>query len=126
MVTLSISAHTPRANTRQLALQGRLDATTAPTLNKRLDEELSNRLQTLIIDLAELSYISSAGIQCVLKARKLQAKTGGKVLLLNPQPQIKKVFEIIGVIPVKDVFASVQELDDYLDAIQKKVLDGDL
>jgi anti-anti-sigma factor len=95
-------------------------------LDKRLDEELGNRVQTLVIDLAELGYISSAGIQCLLKARKLQAKAGGKLLVLNPQPQINKVFEIIGVIPVKDVFASVEELDAYLDAIQQKVLDGDL
>ncbi|MEE4380136.1 MAG: STAS domain-containing protein [Candidatus Competibacteraceae bacterium] len=125
-MTLTISAHTPRADTRQLALHGRLDSTTAPMLDKRLDEELGNRVQTLVIDLAELGYISSAGIQCLLKARKLQAKAGGKLLVLNPQPQINKVFEIIGVIPVKDVFASVEELDAYLDAIQQKVLDGDL
>ena len=44
------------------------------------------------------------------------------VLVVNLQPQIRKVFDIVKAVPVADVFASQRELDDYLDTMQKKVL----
>jgi hypothetical protein len=40
---------------------------------------------------------------------------------MNLQPQIKKVFDIVNALPSMKIFASVDELDDYLDAIQKRV-----
>ena len=59
------------------------------------------------------------------KARKALAARAGKVLVVNLQPQIRKVFDIVKAVPVSDVFASVAELDAYLDAMQRKVLEGD-
>ena len=59
------------------------------------------------------------------KARKVLAARAGKVLVVNLQPQIRKVFDIVKAVPVSDVFASVAELDAYLDAMQRKVLEGD-
>ena len=44
---------------------------------------------------------------------------------MNLQPQIRKVFDIVKAVPVSDVFASVAELDAYLDTMQRKVLEGD-
>ena len=38
------------------------------------------------------------------------------------KPQIKKVFEIIDALPSMNVFSGVQELDDYLDAMQQKAI----
>ncbi|MEZ5584311.1 MAG: STAS domain-containing protein [Candidatus Competibacteraceae bacterium] len=119
VMNLTITAHTPRADTVSWRCTDVWTPLLAPQLDKRLDEELGNRPQTLVIDLAELNYISSAGIQAMLKARKHQAKTGGRLLIVNPAAN-QKVFEIIGVILIKDVFASIEELDAYLDAIQKK------
>ena len=45
----------------------------------------------------------------------------GRTLLLNPQPQVKKVFEIVKAVPVAEVFASVTELDQYLDHMQRQI-----
>ncbi|MGD2270109.1 MAG: hypothetical protein PVI06_06895 [Desulfobacterales bacterium] len=43
---------------------------------------------------------------------------------MNLQPQIKKVFDIINALPSMQIFASIEELDEYLDAIQKKATRG--
>jgi hypothetical protein len=40
---------------------------------------------------------------------------------MNLQPQIQKVFDILKAIPSLKVFANIQELDEYLDLMQKKV-----
>ena len=51
--------------------------------------------------------------------------SGGEVRFLNLQPQIKRVFEIINAIPSMQIFESTAELDRYLDAQMKKVIDGE-
>jgi len=41
------------------------------------------------------------------------------MVFMNLQPQIKKVFDILQAIPTLKVFASIEELDNYLDVMQK-------
>ena len=71
-----------------------------------------------------LNYLSSAGIRVILKARDALKKNNGKVTFMNLQPQIKKVFDIINALPSVQIFASIEELDEYLDAMQKKATCG--
>jgi anti-anti-sigma factor len=79
-----------------------------------------------VLDLSHLDYISSAGIRSIFKARKVLATREGRVLVVNPQPQIRKVFDVVKAVPLNEIFTSVQELDDYLDEMQRRVLeDGD-
>ena len=62
-------------------------------------------MQSLVLDLAGLDYISSAGIRSIFKARKALAARGGKVLVVNPQPQIQKVFDVVKAVPMNEIFA---------------------
>jgi anti-sigma B factor antagonist len=73
-----------------------------------------------VVDLAQLEYVSSAGVRSLFKARKGASDAGGQLLLVNPQPQVKKVFDIIKALPSTAVFQSQEEMDRYLDAMQKK------
>ena len=60
------------------------------------------------------------GIRVLVKTKKAMKQSGGKIMFINLQPQIKKVFEILNALPSLKVFASIQELDSYLDAMQTK------
>jgi anti-anti-sigma regulatory factor len=71
--------------------------------------------------LSGLDYLSSAGIRCFVRARKAVEPAGGKVAVVNPQPGVRKVLDIVKAVPAKGIFASVAELDEYLDAIQRQV-----
>lgn len=82
-------------------------------------------ITSLVLDLAGLDYISSAGIRSVFKARKALAARNGKVLVVNPQPQIQKVFDMVKAVPLGEIFTSVAEADAYLDAMQRKMVEGD-
>ncbi|GLQ47802.1 anti-sigma factor antagonist [Dyella lipolytica] len=110
-----------------LHLQGRLDAMTFG----EFDEAAVGVLQqmatgsTVVLDLSSLDYISSAGLRSVAKIRKAMRARSGYALLVNPQPQVRKVFDIVKAVPVSDVFSSVTELDNYLDRIQRQIVDGD-
>lgn len=77
-----------------IALEGRLDTNTAP----QLDEELTNNyegLENLVLDFANLEYVSSAGLRVLLSAQK-QMNKQGKMVLKNVRPEIKEVFDITG------------------------------
>lgn len=109
-----------------LALEGRLDTHTAPELDVALDRMLmSTGIRRLIFDLGKLEYLSSAGIRCFIRARKILEGTGGRIAIVNPQPAVQKVLDIVKAIPPGGIFKSVAELDAYLDDIQRKVREGE-
>lgn len=116
----------PAKDKRQrVAIGGRLDTNTCAELDRRLVPVLASDIDTLVLDLAGLDYISSAGLRSIFKARKALAARNGKVLVLNPQAQIRKVFDVVKAVPMGEIFTSNEELDAYLDAMQRKVLRGD-
>lgn len=122
---LQIRIDPPRGDSQRVALSGRLDTHSYDELDRRLAPLLSSNILSLVLDLGELEYISSAGIRSVFKARKALSARGGKVVVANLQPQIAKVFDIVKAVPMGEVFTSVEEADAYLDAMQRKVLRGD-
>ena len=78
----------------QVALEGRLDTTTAPELEKELQEILDG-LQTLTLDFTNLEYISSAGLRVLLSAHKTMSKQG-EMKICNVSPVIMEIFEVTG------------------------------
>ena len=113
------------SNSPTIALAGRLDTNTAPELDLELNRLLAdNAVSRLVFDMGQLEYLSSAGIRCFIRARKAIEPRGGKVALINPQPAVRKVLDIVKAIPPGGIFASTAELDAYLDAIQQQVRDG--
>jgi anti-anti-sigma factor len=109
------------AEGRRVVLTGRLDTETASLLDACVARLLSDaRLTALLFDLAALEYISSAGIRSVVRARKGLEGRGGRVTLANLQPAVQKVFDIVRALPAADIFASVEEMDAYLDAMQRR------
>lgn len=107
-----------------LAIGGRLDAQTAPELDAAAVTagEGVNDNATIVLDMKGLDYISSAGLRSIAKLRRAMQARGGTVLLVNPQPQVRKVFDIVKAVPVNEVFTSIAELDAYLDTMQRKVI----
>jgi anti-sigma B factor antagonist len=100
---------------------GSLDSNTSPILEDHLAGLRRDGVTAFVLDLKGLNYISSAGVRVVLVAKKVMKAAGGDVMLMNLQPQIRKVFDIIQALPSLSVFESVAELDRYLAGIQKKV-----
>ncbi|HLU12686.1 MAG TPA: STAS domain-containing protein [Arenimonas sp.] len=124
-MSLSIEMSPGEAGKQRVAIAGRLDTHTYADLDAQLAPVLASDIQSLVLDLAGLEYISSAGVRSIFKARKAMAARGGKVVVVNPQPQIQKVFDVVKAVPMNEIFSSVAEADAYLDAMQQKVLRGE-
>ncbi len=122
---LKIRIDPARFGSQKVALDGRLDTHSYDELDRQLAPVLASpEIRTLVLDLADLAYISSAGIRSIFKARKALSARNGQVLVVNPQPQIQKVFDVVKAVPMSEIFISVAEVDEYLDAMQRKVLEG--
>lgn len=117
-------SYVPRAGALVVvAMTGKLDSAAAPVCETKLNEALALSPRVLMLDLALLEYISSLGLRTILKTRKAVEANGGSVVMANLQPQIAKVFEIASVLPKEAIFASIEEADQYLDAMQRKELE---
>lgn len=76
------------------ALKGRLDTTSAPQFEAELKKSVDGII-SLIMDFAELEYISSAGLRVLLSAQKVMNKKGNMVIR-GANESILEVFEITG------------------------------
>lgn len=77
-----------------LALEGRLDTTTAPQLETEVRDALTG-VNELVLDFSQLEYLSSAGLRVILAAQKLMNKQG-KMVIHHVNEIIMEVFEVTG------------------------------
>ena len=84
-----------------IALEGRLDTTTAPELEAELKENM-DKIQALVLDFSELEYISSAGLRVLLMAQKTMAEKDG-LKVTGVSPLILDVFEVTGFTDILDI-----------------------
>jgi anti-sigma B factor antagonist len=100
-------------------LTGSLDTATAPELEREITPVLAGEIKHLVFDLADLKFISSAGLRIFSIARKQLKERGGQASFVNLQPQIQEVFEIMKSLPGVAIFKDMAELDRYLAARQR-------
>ena len=81
-----------------LTIVGRLDTTTAPQLEAELKQSV-NGVQTLIMDFADLEYLSSAGLRVILAAQKVMNKQG-EMIIRNVNETINEIFEVTGFVDI--------------------------
>ncbi len=77
-----------------IALEGRLDTTTAPELEQELKSSLDG-ITNLTLDMAKLDYISSAGLRVLLSTHKIMTKQG-QMKVTNASEIVKEVFDVTG------------------------------
>lgn len=124
-MALNIGVRQQAKNAWVVSLDGALDADTAAAFGRRIQPLLETHGATLALDMANLDYISSAGLREIFKAQKAGKAVQGKLVYLHLQPQIRKVFDIVNALPSMRIFSSLQEMDDYLDSMQKQITDPD-
>ena len=81
-----------------LALEGRLDTTTAPQLEAEVRGGLAGVTQ-LVLDFSQLEYLSSAGLRVLLAAQKLMNKQGDMVIR-RANATIVEIFEVTGFLDI--------------------------
>ena len=82
------------ADATVIEITGRLDTTTAPALDKTINEDIGDTIN-LVLDVKEMEYISSAGLRVLLSAQKKMQKIGS-MKVINVCEEVMDVFEMTG------------------------------
>jgi len=120
---LNVNVHKRSDGVFVVTPSGRLDSDTYFLFEEKIKPILVPATSVLIFDMAELDYISSAGLGVIFFAKKFMEEKNSTFIITNLKPQIKKVFDIVKVLPKTPLFRTMEEVDSYLDAIQKRELD---
>ena len=72
-------------------LRGRISLITAPTLQFKLDEAMKNGEMKIILNMLQVSFLSSAGIRIILKTHKKATENGGSFGIEDPSENVKNV-----------------------------------
>jgi anti-anti-sigma factor len=92
-----------------VALKGRMDAGTSKAVEDHLLKLIEGGERKLVVDFAQLDYISSVGLRVLILAQKKSKPLGGIVGVCSLQPAIKQVFDVAGFTQLFKVFPSRDE-----------------
>lgn len=85
-----------------VSLDGRLDTSTAPEMEKNLGPQLEG-IDSLILDFEKLHYISSAGLRVLLSTQKKMNAKKGTMVIRNVNEMNMEVFEVTGFLDILTV-----------------------
>ncbi len=99
---------------------GSVNTITSKSLQEIVERICASKPHIILFDLGRVGFINSKGLRVILNVYRAVNAYGGRVVLMNFQPHIKEVFEVINALPEQRIFASWLEFDHYLEAVQKK------
>jgi anti-sigma B factor antagonist len=89
--------------------KGRIDSTTAKEFGDRVCELIRSGARRVVIDLANIAYMSSAGFRALLIAGRLAQETQGKLVLCGVAGEVQRVFDIAGLTTAFQICSSREE-----------------
>jgi anti-sigma B factor antagonist len=78
-----------------LRVRGEIDILTAPRLKEAIVAALTGDVPSLILDLSDVGFLDSSGLQVLVSAKKRTAERGGDVYLLGVQDPVRRIFELL-------------------------------
>ena len=97
-----------------------MDTNTFTIIERKAEQILKLAPKVIIFDMQHVDYINSRGLRVILTVQRAMKPGGGRVVLVNVQPHIKEVFDIIDALPGQKIFANRHDLDNYLDEMQRR------
>ena len=92
-----------------VSVEGRIDTVSAPELEKRLLERISQGDTRLIVDFARVDYICSAGLKSLMVAARNASAGGGQLSCSAVSGVVEKVFQVSGFATILPLYDSVED-----------------
>ena len=100
----------------RIAPRGNIDSSTAASLGEQMKSVIGSGCSRLVIDMKDVSYISSAGFRCLLIAEKEAQRAGGHLALCGLAGEVHRLFEIGA---FTDIFTIGSSVDDCVTRLTK-------
>jgi anti-anti-sigma factor len=98
-----------RGKVKIVGLRGRLDANSSPAVEKELQALMDRGEERLVLDLSELTYISSLGLRIFIAVAKNIRKVNGKLALAGLNDHIYEIFKIAHFTSIFSIYPSCEE-----------------
>lgn len=85
-----------QADLRVVPLAGRIDAATAPSVNKAVRAAMAEGARQIVVELRDVTFLSSSGLRALLLLARELRREGGDLVLCALQPQVAEVFHLTG------------------------------
>jgi anti-anti-sigma factor len=102
-----------RGNVKIIGLRGKLDANTSPSVEEQLQAVMDQGEKRLVLDLSELTYISSLGLRVFIVVAKEMQKVNGKLALARLNERIYEIFKIAGFTRIFSIYPTCEEAVTY-------------
>lgn len=89
-------------------MTGRLDSVSANETSEALSSQVNSGAYRIVLDMANVDYLSSAGIRVLLTLKKMIVKLNGDVKLAGVQPYPLSILKISGFLTIFSVYATVE------------------
>jgi len=101
---------------RLIKLSGKLDIVGTGEIETKFTGYCAGDKIHVIVDLSEVSFLASAGIRLLMLTAKSVAKRGGKMVILNPIPNVQHVLEVTGIPAIIPIYSSFESAETILTA----------
>ena len=92
-----------------LHFAGDLDAHTSKDASGIIDQLANAGHTKFVVDLANVNYMSSAGAGLFINVQDEAQQAGGNLILMNPTPAVRYVFELLGLMPQFRIVSTSEE-----------------
>lgn len=106
---IEILVEHPDESRAVIHVRGEIDAHSVQQLDAVFNDLLRDRPLMVVVDLAEVNYVSSSGVMRMITARDQARDLKGDVAVANAPPQVRQVFELLGLDSMLQFAATVQE-----------------
>lgn len=105
---------------RVIELEGRLDVHLSMEVESAVNELIDAGDINIIFDLKEVKYLSSSGLRIFIAALRKLNKLNGKLKLANMNESVKRIFKVVELIDLFDIYPTVEEALESFDENLKK------
>ncbi|MBS7298860.1 MAG: anti-sigma F factor antagonist [Eubacteriales bacterium] len=96
-------------NTLLVEITGELDHHTATKIRTKIDNAISKDYKNIIFDFSALTFMDSSGIGMIMGRYKKILKYDGKMTIVSPKPQVKRILEISGLMNIVTLETSINK-----------------
>jgi len=90
---------------------GDLDMASAPALRQLILQLVSNGARLVAVDLTAADFVDSTGLGMLVAALKRVRTHDGELVVICPEPRLRRIFELTDLVSVFGLRDSVDELD---------------
>jgi len=91
-----------------LRVVGRIDASTAPQFEEKLNEYIEAGRRLLVLEMDGTDFLSSAGVRTLISAQKALKPRGGKVVIAQPSQRVTEVLDLAGLRPLFPIYDTTE------------------